>query len=185
MAPTRRGPDHLLDVFAADPELCVLDLRVDDASMISDHRLVVATIAVNSALHKHPVAFSYRRIRDISADDFDRKLRNSSLFFAPAATADGFAEQMRDVVVAVLDEVAPLRNCVRRPPKAISKFLSKEAVEAKRYRRRLERRWLKSRRECDYVVYRRACRHANNLINMSRRNYFHNQLLTAATPKDR
>ena len=91
-----------------------------------------------------PVVFTYRPIRNVDPVDFEQRLRNSSLFLAPESTAESFAEQLRRVIVEIFDEIAPLRQCVRRPPKAISKFLSDEAVKAKRLRRRLERRWLES-----------------------------------------
>ena len=78
-----------------------------------------------------------------------------------------------------------MRQCTRRPPKAITKFLSTEAIEAKRLRRRLERRWLETHLESDRLAYRHACRSTNKLINCSRRNHFRDQLLAATTAKDR
>jgi len=56
------------------------------------------------------------------------------------------------------------------------KWLSTEAVAAKRERRRLERRWLSSRNELDRQLYRRACRSANTAINDSRKNHFREKL---------
>ena len=81
-------------------------------------------------------------------------------------------DQLTRVVTSQLDTIAPIRHSSRRPPKPISKWLSTEAVAAKRERRRLERRWLSTRDERDRLKYRRACRSANKLINMSRRDYF-------------
>jgi hypothetical protein len=89
---------------------------------------------------------------------------------------------MQHVIVGLLYELAPLRQCTR-PPKAVTKFLLAEAIESKR--RRLERRWRQSRDENDRIAYRCVCRRTNNLIHMSGQNHFKDQLLTAATPKDR
>ena len=91
---------------------------------------------------------------------------------------------MQQVIVATLDNVAPLRRLVRRPPKAVSKFLSDDAIKAKRLRRRLERRWLETHAEADRVAYRRACHLANTAINTSHQNYFSEQLNNATTAKD-
>ena len=153
-----------LDVIATDPKLTVRDVRVHDAGLISDHRLVLVTLVADSVKQNPPVVFTYRPIRNVDPVDFEQRLRNSSLFLAP----ESFPEQLRRVIVEIFDEIAPLRQCVRRPPKAISKFLSDEAVKAKRLRRRLERRWLESGLEADRTVYRKACRCANKLINDSR-----------------
>ena len=92
---------------------------------------------------------------------------------------------MQQVIVSTLDDIAPLRRCVRRPPKAVTKFLSDDAIKAKRLRRRLERRWLETRAETDRAAYRRSCRLANSAINASRQNHFSEQLNNAATAKDR
>jgi len=183
--PTRPTPDYLLDVFATDTALPVRDVHVDDAGLISDHRLVLAAVVVDSVKHNPPVVFTYRRIRTMDTRVFERKLHDSSLFSSPAQTAEGYANQLKCVVTATLDELAPVRQCVRRPPKAVSKFLSTEAVDAKRLRRRLERRWKETQSEADRIVYRGACRRANKLINASRQDYCRDQLLAASTAKDR
>ena len=48
--------------------------------------------------------------------------------------------------------------------------LSTEALRAKRLRRQLERRWLKTRLESDRQAYRQSCRVANDLITRSLQN---------------
>ena len=65
---------------------------------------------------------------------------------------------------------------IRRPSKPITKWLSDEAIAAKRERRMFERKWKSTRGESDRVNYRRACRRANRLINESRRVYFYRRL---------
>jgi len=49
-----------------------------------------------------------------------------------------------------------------------ARWLSPEAIAAKQLRRRLERRWKKTKAEADRVLYHTACRKANQLINASR-----------------
>ena len=134
----RLDPDHLLDVIVTDPELQVRAVRVDAAGEISDHHLVVASLRIDKGVVRQPVPISYRRIKSIDVDEFERRLRGSSLFLTPAITADGFAEQLKCTVVKLLDELAPIRRRFCRPSKAATKWLSTEAVEAKRLRGRLE-----------------------------------------------
>jgi len=81
-APTRLNPDHLLDVIVTDPELQVRAVRVDAAGEISDHHLVVASLCIDKGVVRQPVPISYRRIKSIDVDEFERRLRGSSLFFA-------------------------------------------------------------------------------------------------------
>ncbi|HEY5140736.1 MAG TPA: hypothetical protein VIJ25_15690, partial [Methylococcales bacterium] len=105
---------------------------------------------------------------------------------APADTADGFAEQLVDVVTDILDAFAPLQTFKRRPSKPITKWLSAEAVAAKRERRKFERVWRGSGQDADRIAYRKACRSTNALINNSRRDFFKAQLTGAeADPRRR
>ena len=76
-------------------------------------------------------------------------------------SADEFADQLEQSVVSVLDELAPLKICSKRCGRWSNRWLSESAVTAKRKRRRLERRWYRTRRQADHVVYCSACHEAN------------------------
>ena len=97
--------------------------------------------------------------------------------------ADGFAEQLRDVVTEELDKVAPMKTSRRRPSKPITKFLSPAAKTAKRKRRRLERTWKSTGLESDRIAYRKSCRETNRLINDSRRDFMRDQITEETDPK--
>jgi len=80
---------------------------------------------------------------------------------------------MADIVTAELDKVAPLHHTTRSSHgRKINEFLTDTAKQAKRHRRRCERRWKRTGCETDRVAYRSACRTANRLINESRSDYF-------------
>ena len=143
---------------------------MDDAGQISDHRLVTARLVVHNP--KPPVAVKWRRLRDVDLTSFEASLRRSELFTNPADGTDEFADQLVRVVTDELDKVAPVRSGSRRPPKTITKWLS-----AKRERRRMERRWQRTRNEEDRLEYRRACKTTNKLITKSRQDYYQNRLL--------
>ena len=105
--------------------------------------------------------------------DFERRLRQSSFFAVTALSADEYAERIRTVVTGLLDEMALLRQCRPRMPKPDnSQRLSRDAVLAKRLRRRQERRWRRTGQECDRVADSNACRWANKLITSSRASHF-------------
>ena len=93
---------------------------------------------------------------------------------------DSLANQLADVVSAELDLVAPLKTCLRRQSKPSTKWLYKEAADAKRERRRLEGVWKRHGRELDYVEYRRSCRFATKLINESHQKDHQRQLAECA-----
>ena len=123
-----------------------------------------------------PVEVSFQKVKNFDIPTFEHALHRSTLFTNPSSTADPFADQLADVVSAELDLVAPLQTCLRRQSKPSTKWLSKEAADAKRERRRLEGVWKRHGRELNYVEYRRSCRLATKLINESRRKDHQRQL---------
>jgi len=60
------------------------------------------------------------------------------------------------------------------------------AVETKRIRRRLERKWKSTGNEDDYTAYRNACRSANKSIVSSRQDFYRERIKAAsANPRKR
>ena len=67
-----------------------------------------------------------------------------------------YAEQLKQAIAEVLDELAPKKVCKKRCGRRSNRRLSATAVDVKRNRRRLERRWTESRLETDRVAHRAA-----------------------------
>lgn len=72
--PTRH--DNLLDILASSDPSVVTGVGVDDAGLISDHRLVTARLAVHRV--KQKIAYTSRNIRAIDSAVFEQKLLESS-----------------------------------------------------------------------------------------------------------
>jgi len=66
---------------------------------------------------------------------FMAAVRRSELFVCPEDGTDGFAAQLVHVVTDELDKVAPIRRGSLRPSKTMIRWLSVDAVAAKRERR--------------------------------------------------
>jgi len=105
-------------------------------------------------------------------------LRKSVIIVQPATNV--YVERLDSVLSELLDKYTAVHTCRRRPPKKISRWLSDEAVTAKRLRRRLERQWRSTGSDTDRVKYRQACRQANRLINESRTSHFKRRIESAA-----
>ena len=138
--PTRRlpGAASLLDILAASSVSRVTNVTVSEADFISDHCLQLsAALAVR--LPKPVVKYTWRNTRNINTTSFEDDLHKSVIFSQPA-TDDAYVDQLDSVLTELLDKHAPVHTSRRRPPK-ISRWLSDEAITAKRLRRRLERHW--------------------------------------------
>jgi len=67
-------------------------------------------------------------------------------------TVDRFADQI-EAEIAVLDRFAPLHRSRRWPSKPVTRWLSTDAIDSSRQRRRLERVWKRAGLERDRIVY--------------------------------
>ncbi len=167
--PTRQ--DRLLDVIAADNNVCINNVRVSDSLGISDHCLVTAELSCPSAIQSTIRAVNRRSYSRFDPVAFENRLRASRLFSSPADNVDEYADLLEREVVAALDVICPARTRCRRSARYQRPPLSPEANASKRRRRRLERRWLLTRNADDRVKFRQCCRHTNQLINASRRQH--------------
>ena len=84
-----------------------------------------------------------------------------------------------------LNKVCPLKTKTCRPSNPTSRWLSPEAKEAKRNRRRLERTWCRTGNETDRLIYRASCRRANFLINDSRKKHLTQSINSCSGAKQR
>jgi len=98
-SPTRG--DNLLDVIASSNPSAIEGVSVNDVGRLSDHQLIVAKLASYRA--KQNVRYQCRNLKAVDPISLECELRNFSLFSCPAATVDGFTEQLRRVVTDVLD----------------------------------------------------------------------------------
>jgi len=114
--------------LASTSSTLITNVAVDDAGLISDHRIVTANVTVRSP--KPTVAYTWRQLRKVDPSTFESAIRQSELFTSPAVETDDYAEQLVRVVSQQLGAMAPLRHGLRRPPKPITKWLSPEAVAA-------------------------------------------------------
>ena len=134
---------------------------------------------------RSPTSYSFRKIKNIILSDFEATLYHSELFSSPATSVDAFTDQLVSVVTRELDAVAPLQTKNKRRSKTITKWLSPEAIAAKRKRRRLERRWKRSGLDPDRTAYRQSCRTVNRLINESRRTFNSQRINSCIDAKQR
>lgn len=159
--------DSLLDVVIhyinCSPVRCVSVLDVG----LSDHRLVTASLCV-PYIKPEVITFNTRNFKTLNRDLLIRKLSNASFIVSPSGDVDEFYSQLCNDVSAVLDEIVPMRTVTKRETPFNRSKLSDSALNLKRKRRRLERRYNKSKNETNRLLYIDACKAANNAINASR-----------------
>ena len=99
----------------------------------------------------------YRKIREIDIDKFSKDIKSSELYMKPGATATELVNQYNSVLSKLLDTHAPVvqRSVSIRPN---CPWYSDDLRGAKRNKRRLERKFRKSKLEIDRQIYLDACK---------------------------
>lgn len=132
---------------------------------MSDHRLVKAQFLLGVS-RRVPVTYNFGPLKSMDYSAFEQSILAATLFSAPADTVDTFTDQLKYVIKSTLNELATLRTVTRATGgKHVNRFLSHEAICAKRKLRRLERCWKKTGADPDRLAYRRQCRTTNRPIN--------------------
>ena len=103
--PTRGA--NLLDILASEEVSSVSNLVVDDAGLISDHRLVIASVRLCLPARRS-TPYTFRDIKNVNHRQFEQALY-SELFTAPTSTVDAFTEQLVSVVTR--ERVGPRNTC--------------------------------------------------------------------------
>jgi hypothetical protein len=109
-----------------------------------------------------------------------QQLASSALVVLPPTDPDVCMDVFECDITATLDNVAPLKHYTRRCSHVANKWLTNEAVTAKRASRRLERSFLRDRTAASYAAYQAARTKANELVTSSRTQYIAGEVASSS-----
>ena len=114
---------------------------------------------------------SYRKIKLVNVDSLNDDLANSEVCKNPLDDLEELLLSYNKTLLAVLDEHAPVktRTIVMRPQ--VPRYKD-EIREAKRERRKAERRWRFSEIDSDLAVFKVKRNAVNNLMNKARQAFY-------------
>ena len=174
--PTRNS--NILDIIATNTSSFLSSTSVISSHHISDHSLITTHINVDKP-NLPTTTHQFRPFHWIDYQKLDHAILKSTLITNPLKSVF-YTQSINDIVTQELDKIAPVQNRKRKEKRfSWDMFLSSEAIQAKRQRRRLERLWKRTGDENIRSEYREACRSTNKLINDSRSNYLTNKVWNA------
>ena len=114
---------------------------------------------------------SYRKIKLVNVDSLNDDLANSELCKNPPDDLEELLLSYNKTLIAVLDKHAPVktRTIVMRPQVP---WYTDEIRQAKRERRKAERRWRLSKLDSDLAVFKVKRNAVNNLMNKARQAFY-------------
>ena len=155
---------------------------VEVSSFLSDHAALhcVLNIAKPKPIRQ---IISYRKLKSINQEEFGADLKKSNLIANPETELDQLIEQYETTLSDILEKHAPLKKCIItiRP---FNGWYTQEITEAKKFRRRLERRWRSSRLEIDRQLFTSQRDVVWKMIKEAKAVYFENKISSCENPRE-
>jgi hypothetical protein len=135
--------------------------------------------------HSQPVIRLVRNISGINRDSFNNDLADE-LSTTPSPSAEN-AHTYEGSLSKVLDSHAPMtkREIIDRPSSCWFNFAGKDLIDAKRERRRHEKRWRDSGLTVFKQLYDKAKHAVSKITNKAKCIYYNRQLTLASSSKER
>ena len=161
---------HVLDLIVTrSSDNIILDTPVSD-SFLSDHATVLCDLKmIKSKLIVKDVMF--RKLKSINMDAFKHDLCTSDLLTDTPSHLDTMAHSYNRTLASLLDEHAPLcsRTIITRPGVP---WFSDEIRQAKRLRRRAERKWRSSGLDDDLRAFKFVKNRTTYIMNRVRCEFY-------------
>ena len=125
-------------------------------------------------------SITYRKFKSIDQAAFRYDIVASELVTIPAIVADAsdatdLFDQYNTVVSAIVDEHAPLQSG-RVAVRPLVPWFSDALADAKRERRRMERKWRHTPIQINRDIYKTQCGHVKHMIKAAKSYYFLSEL---------
>ena len=113
----------------------------------------------------------YRKLRSLDMESFLSDVADCPLIIDPSGDLDHLVQQYDTLLSSIMDKHAPIKRRVVTIRPAAPWYTNEVSVE-KRKRRRLERKWRRTRLQADRQEYTRQCCVVNNLIKSLKSSYY-------------
>ena len=152
---------HTLDLVitrSSEPQGAVVDIVSKDPAL-SDH------VAVKRRMIK------YRNFKSLDSRALADSFSKSPLFSSNFTDVSDLTDSYYNSLSAIIDDFAPMktRTVTMRPN---ARWYTPTIDEAKKSRRKAERKWRRTKDPTDRAVYLEKCMHVNQLINRSKSDYY-------------
>lgn len=170
---------HTLDLFITRSSSTLLSSVDHTFSPISDHRVLLSTLAIPTKSRLPRITKQTRATNSINIADFSYDVLTSCLYTSPATTLIAYVAQFTTTLSSLLDKHAPLKttSCLARPHKP---FITPEIKTEKSKRSKLETIYRNDRTPLNEKNFKDQSKIVTKLITKSRRTYFRNLITTCS-----
>lgn len=155
MIPTHRRGGTLDLIISPEEIACkVKEVQVHDHGTESDHFLVECQLNFTPLHEAKSKTLRYRKYKDIDIQAFKKDLRDSALNHTNFQSIEEATESLDKVLSELMDKHCPVTKKIVKVNAKHSCWFDEELKELRRKRRRLEKRWLKSRDPADKLAFK-------------------------------
>ena len=132
-------------------------------SFLYDHCSVLCCLNVTKVLATVK-DISFRKLKSLDLVAFKNDIASSDLYNIASTDCNEVAELYNNCMRSILDRLAPMtsKRVFARPS---APWMSSNIIEAKRQRRKAERKWRSSKCQSDLAVFKRKRNHVTFLMN--------------------
>ena len=162
---------HTLDLIitrCSDPLLCAKPIA---DYLFSDHITVLCDLKLGKPSPKVKLV-SYRKMKYINQGKLRADLLSSGLCKNTPDTLDDLVNNYNTTLIQALDRHAPLRTKLIQSRPLVPWF-NEEIKEARREKRRAERKWRSTGSRKDMLAYKAKKNNTNSLMNQVRCKFYH------------
>ena len=172
------GPTHIrghtLDLIVTRTSETIITPIKTHAPIMSDHMPLTFGLHILKPPNMKTTITS-RNIKNINTEAFTEDINNSELITNPATDIHSLVDQYNTTLASILDSHAPVQTKViqvrHRPP-----WITEAILDAKRARRRAERKWKSSRLHVDMDILQVARKLVNKLCKTEKREYYKDKI---------
>ena len=171
--PTHRD-GHTLDLSITRKSETLVDDEPTVGLFISDHAAVFTRLGLSRPGLSLKTT-TYRKIKSINQDSFHSDIQASTLCddkqFDTSDDLDAYAREYTTTLSALLDRHAPLKTR-RRVTRPVVPWYNETIDNAKRERKKAERKWRKTKAADDLLDFKSKRNHVTYLVNKARRDFY-------------
>ena len=146
--------------------------------MISYHKFAIFKTSMQRPTLPNK-KIKYRIWKNFDLEKFKTDSTNSELTLNMPVDVDSATNQYHTVLSKLFEKHAPLQEQVITI-RAKAPWYHSEIHEAKRFRRKLEHKWLKTKLEIDYDLFKQQCMAVNSLILDSKKTFYNDKIDSCA-----
>lgn len=167
---------HILDLLITSSNSNVISSVYIEHDSPSDHSIILFTLK-EAKPKPLKTKITFRRKKKVNIEELKDKIVNSDIS-AKVTHSQGVSNKMNifeKTLLPILDNIAPLKT-IKVTARPNTEWFNDSITEAKRDRRRAERRWRKSGLEVHKQIYQRLKLNTNKLIEDAKQKHVKEQL---------